>query len=135
MDLNIVSVRITTPEKQWTFKDVLSLTAPGKNGSFQVLFNHAPLLNQIEIGAVKILTNKGEFLYATSGGFLEVLDNEISLILETCEEASKIDIERAKQSEDRARKRLKDKSNNLDMDRAEIALAKALNRIRIATKV
>ena len=135
MDLNILSVRITTPEKQWTFKDVLSCTAPGKNGSFQVLFNHAPLLNQIEVGEVKILTNKGELLYATSGGFLEVLNNEISLLLETCEEAAKIDIERAKQSKDRARKRLQDKSDNLDIDRTEIALAKALNRLRIASKV
>ncbi len=135
MELNKLKVSITTPQKKWTFEDVISCTAPGVKGSFQILINHAPLMNKIEVGEVRINRSEGEQSVATSGGFLEVLENEISLLLETCEDAAKIDVDRAKKAAERARERLHHKSEEVDVFRAEAALARALNRIRVAGKV
>jgi len=135
MELNKLKVSITTPQKKWNFEDVISCTAPGVKGSFQILINHAPLMNKIEIGEVRITSREGEQSFATSGGFLEVLENDISLLLETCEDAAKIDVERAKKAADRARERLRQKAEDVDGVRAEAALARALNRIRVASKV
>jgi F-type H+-transporting ATPase subunit epsilon len=135
MELNKLKVSITTPQKEWNFEDVFSCTAPGVKGSFQILLNHAPLMNKIEVGEVKINRRESEQTFATSGGFLEVLNNKISLLLETCEDAAKIDVERAKKAAERARERLQYKSKDIDILRAESALARALNRIRVASNV
>lgn len=135
MEMNKLKVSITTPQKKWTFEGVQSCTAPGSKGSFQVLLDHAPLMNKIDVGEIKIVIGDKVQLYATSGGFLEVLNNEISLLLESCEEANNIDVKRAEKSAERARLRLQEKSEDIDSSRAEAALARALNRIRVAGKV
>jgi F-type H+-transporting ATPase subunit epsilon len=135
MNENNLSVTITTPQKKWILDDINSVTAPGVMGSFQVLSNHAPLMTQLEIGEVKLETMQGLQLYATTGGFLEVLENNVSLLLESCEKSDEIDLGRAESAAERARKRLKDRSQDIDLVRAEVALSRALNRIRIANKV
>jgi F-type H+-transporting ATPase subunit epsilon len=135
MNTEYLTVSVTTPQKKWVFNEVISCTAPGINGSFQILFNHAPLMSQLEIGEIKLGINKGVERYSTSGGFLEVLKNNVSLLLESCEKAEEIDVERAKSALERARKRLQEKSAEVDLARVEAALLRALNRIRIAGKV
>ena len=135
MDENRLSVTITTPQKKWVLEDVISITAPGVMGSFQVMHQHAPLMTQLETGEIKVEQAQGAELFATAGGFLEVLKNNVSLLLESCEKASEIDYSRAENSAARARDRLKSHSTDLDIPRAEMALARALNRIRVANKV
>lgn len=135
MSEDYLKVNITTPHKRWVLEDVVSCTLPGTKGGFQVLFNHAPLLSQLEIGEIKIESTRGTQRFSTSGGFAEVLKNNVSLLLESCERAEEIDVERARLALERARKRLKEKSVELDESRAEAALARALNRIKIAGKV
>jgi F-type H+-transporting ATPase subunit epsilon len=132
---DLLTVSITTPQKKRVFEGVSSCTAPGTRGSFQILVNHAPLLSQLEIGEIKLESENGLERFSTSGGFLEVLKNNVSLLLESCEKAEEIDVERAKSSLERARKRLQEKAAELDSARAEAALLRALNRIRIAGKV
>lgn len=134
MEANTIRVEITTPVRQWSFEQVISCTAPGVLGSFQVLHNHAPLLSQLDVGEIKLKTAEGEQIFASSGGFLEVLNNEVSLLLETCEPAEEIDVQRAEQAAERARRRLKEREANVDTARANAALARAMNRIRVAKK-
>lgn len=135
METKEFKVEITTPQKKWTFENVISCAAPGSKGNFQVLCNHAPMFSQLEIGSIKIETSEVSSLYATSGGFVEVLNNHVTFLLETCERADQIDVERARNAEVRARKRLKEQKENVDEKRAEAALRRALNRIRLAEKV
>ena len=134
MESNIYQLEITTPQQKYAFKNVTSCTVPGKNGSFQILYNHAPIMSELEIGLVKVEDGGILKQFATSGGFLEASDNQVSLLLETCEEALKIDVERANKSVERAKKRLKERLEGLDWERAEISLARAINRIKVAKK-
>ena len=62
-------LEIVTPKKVVFSGDVLSFSAPGVLGGFQVLRSHAPLLSNISVGEVKVVDLEGkEFRYATSGG-------------------------------------------------------------------
>jgi F-type H+-transporting ATPase subunit epsilon len=113
--------------------DVQTFTAPGVVGSFQVLFNHAPLLAAIGIGEVKmrdLLDN--EIRYATSGGFVDVLKNNVTMLAETAERADEIDPARAVAAKERAAQRLAGRSSGIDVERARVALARALNRLKIS---
>ncbi|MEJ2636305.1 MAG: F0F1 ATP synthase subunit epsilon [Calditrichia bacterium] len=134
METNLFTVEITTPQKKWTFENVISCSAPGVKGSFQVLYNHAPLLSQLEIGSIKLETTDGILFFATSGGFLEVLNNKVGMLLDTAEKSDQIDVTRAGNAAERARNRLKERAEDLDAARAEASLARALNRLYVAQK-
>ncbi|MBU1298117.1 MAG: F0F1 ATP synthase subunit epsilon [Bacteroidetes bacterium] len=128
-------LEIVTPRKVIFSGEVVSFSAPGVNGGFQVLFDHAPLLCTIGIGEVKITTkDNNENRYATSGGFVEVKDNTAIMLAETIETREEIDIQRAENAKTRALKRIKERKPGTDLARAETALQRALNRIRVATK-
>jgi F-type H+-transporting ATPase subunit epsilon len=111
-----------------------SCTAPGVDGEFSILFNHAALLSIIGIGELKFTFENDERLMATAGGFLEVKDNTISIIAESAEWAEDIEIERVQAAEKRAREMIT-KREGIDISRAQLALARALNRKKIASQL
>ncbi|MGH2569502.1 MAG: F0F1 ATP synthase subunit epsilon [Bacteroidota bacterium] len=128
-------LEIVTPRKVIFSAAVTSFSAPGVVGSFQVLRSHAPLLSAINIGDVKVVDTGGkETHYATSGGSVEVRDNKVVLLAETAERVDEIDLPRAKAALDRARKRMDEKKPETDTDRARIALARAINRLKVAER-
>ncbi|MFQ5799553.1 MAG: F0F1 ATP synthase subunit epsilon [Bacteroidota bacterium] len=129
-------VDFVTPQKMIYSEQVLSVTAPGVMGSFQVLYNHAPLLAAIAVGEVKVRDKEGKELYfATSGGSLEVRANKLVMLAETLEPATKIDLERAKRAQKRAEQRLADKKADIDIRRARVALMRAVNRLHVASRI
>ncbi|MFV1979693.1 MAG: ATP synthase F1 subunit epsilon [Rhodothermia bacterium] len=112
--------------------EVQRFRAPGTEGSFEILKDHAPMLVETRIGPVFITTPNGDrILFAASSGFVQVVDNRIIMIVEAAEPASDIDVDRAKKAEDRAKEGLKE---GLEIDRrhAESALERARNRLRVA---
>lgn len=128
-------VEIITPSKCAYSGEVESLTVPGSKGSFQVLFNHAPLLSTFEIGKIRIVDKQNkEIEFATSGGTVEVLANKILVLAESAETKDEIDIKRAKEAFERAKARLTSRTKETDIPRAEGALARASNRLKVAQK-
>jgi F-type H+-transporting ATPase subunit epsilon len=112
---------------------VESINLPGTQGNFQVLHNHASLMSGLEIGVVTI--NEGgsnTTQIAVSTGFVEVHDNKVVVLAESAEKKEQIDVQRALESKKRAEERLN--TDNIDLGRAEAALHRAINRIKLAQK-
>ena len=131
----IYRLEIVTPTKVVFSGDVTSFSAPGVIGGFQVLRNHAPLLSNIAVGEVKVVDAAGsESRYATSGGFVEVHENKLVMLAETAERSDEIDVTRAEAARERARKRLADKEAGIEIERARLALHRALNRLKVAAR-
>jgi len=125
------TLEIITPERTVLSAQVVSVSAPGIEGGFQVLFEHAPLLSALDTGRVTVrLVDGTQEVFATSGGFLEVRDNKVLLLLETAERPQEIDIQRAEAARDRAKERLAHRTHDMDAVRAEAALHRAMNRLR-----
>ena len=130
-----LTIEIVTPTGVLYSGSCTSCTAPGAEGQFQILEGHAALMANLEIGEMRIEDSGKEKHLATSGGFLEVKDNFIAIVAESAEFADKIDIERAKEAEKRARERLeKSEEHDIDVQRAQLALARAINRIKISSR-
>lgn len=130
-------IEIVTPREQVFSGEATLVTVPGVVSPFQVLVNHAPILTQLEVGDIRIVTADGQELhFATSGGFVEMKNNQMMVIAETAEIASAIDPARAEQAYARANERLVEarRTHNaaIDLVRAEAALARATNRLKIA---
>lgn len=125
-------VEIVSPSGRVYSGDATRVKAPGVEGSFEVLKNHAPMIAAIEIGSIVVTDPSGKTItFATSGGFVEVQNNMVSVVAETIELASDIDVERAKAAEQRAADAL---ANADPTARASMsaALDRARNRVRVA---
>ncbi len=130
---NTLYVEIVAPDKRVFQGDARGIRAPGDQGSFEVLYNHAPMIAAIGVGPMFLTLPDGEKItFATSGGFLEVIGNVVTLLTETVELATEIDIDRAQAAEERARQRLAESTTAQDRHRAELALERARNRARVA---
>jgi F-type H+-transporting ATPase subunit epsilon len=127
-------LEIITPRQVVYNGDVIGFMAPGTNGGFEILKDHAAFISSIRVGEFRLRHPDGyDEYYATSGGFVEVRDNKVTFLAETSEKATDIDINRAKLAHERARKRLEDRSN-YDPEQAMQALQRASNRLMIAEK-
>jgi len=126
------TLEIVTPSKLAFNAEVVSVTVPGTLGEFQVLFNHAPIVSNFEVGKLKIQTPDNELLYfATGGGVIEVLKNKVVILAQSLERSNEIDAERAQQAVERARQRLEQR-DQVDVARAEAALTRGLNRLKVS---
>jgi F-type H+-transporting ATPase subunit epsilon len=130
-----IKLEIITPEKVIFNDSVDSITVPGTKGGFQVLKDHAPLMSTIEIGV--IVVNKGDetSYFSSSGGTIEVLNNQVLVLADSTELINDIDIDRAEEAKQRAEERIeKKKEVEIDLVRAELALRRAINRISAREK-
>jgi len=94
------------------------------------LIGHAPMLTSLRPGILTIRDIKGRHIYSISGGFVEVLRHQATILAESVERADEIDLDRAQQAETRARQRLESVDQALDIERAEASLERARNRIK-----
>ena len=130
-----LNIEIITPDKVIFKGEIISVTVPGVKGRFQVLKNHAPLVSIFEIGMIEVVTpDKNSSYYATGGGTIEVLNNEVLILADSLELVEDIDVERAKNAKYRAEDRLVKKEEGTDIERAENALKRAVNRLNIVEK-
>ena len=130
-----INVEIITPSKSAYKGDVRTIWVPGELGNFQVLYNHAALLSNLDVGKIKIEDLKGQVIeYVTGGGTVEVKDNKVLVLADSVETKEEIDIARAKLSYLRAKERLAKRGiDDLDNLRAELSLQRAINRIKFSS--
>jgi len=126
---------IVTPTQNLDIIEVNYLRCPGINGSFGIMANHQDGIFSLDIGEIMIKSKSNTKFYSISGGFAEINENEVCLLVETIELSTNIDISRAKSALQRANER-KNKSNEEDFDevRMETSLSRALNRLRVAKR-
>ena len=127
-----LQVSIVSPFGSVFGGEAVRVRAPGADGGLEIRVRHAPMIASMATGAVVLtLPDAKQLTYATSGGFIEVLGDVVTILGETVEPASEIDLERAREAEARARARLAERASDLDRRRAEQALERARNRTRI----
>ncbi len=131
----VFTLQIITPGRVVYQNEATSLNAPGTQGGFQILYDHAPFVSTIGIGEIKVKDKNGrDELYATSGGFVEVKTNTVTVLVDTAEPAREIDTQRARASSERAMKRIRSHDPDIDVERAQLSMLRALNRLRVASK-
>ena len=84
-----MKIEILTPEKKLFSGDAYGIQLPGISGSFEVLEKHAPMVSALGMGVVKILLDKAgkTSSYTINSGFVEVLNNQVSVLVEGATEA------------------------------------------------
>ncbi len=127
---------IVTPDRVVLSEPVVFVSATGTCGSFGILYNHAPLLTELAVGQIRYRNEPGhEIVMATSGGFLQVFNNHVTILADSAERSDEIDLDQARATLDQARDELHQAAGMIDQAKREqlqAAVRAAENRIRIA---
>ena len=127
-------LEIVTAEKIIYSDEVSSVVAPGTAGQLGILPNHAPLLTSLKPGELRILKEDKEVNIAVSGGFLEVLQNVVTVLADTAERAEDIDVERAQDALKRAQDKVNSSDSDLDLEKAIQALKRSQARVYVSKR-
>lgn len=129
-----IKLEVVTPEKYVVSEDAQIVMAPGSLGEFGVLRGHTPFLTSLRIGRLHYKDTSGqERELFVSGGFAEALPDRVTVLAESAERRSEIDLDRAKAALERAQKRLaEEKAENINFERARAAMYRAMERVKLA---
>jgi F-type H+-transporting ATPase subunit epsilon len=127
-------LRVVTPSRQVVREDVEEVQAPGREGYLGILPGHAPLISELKPGEFTYRQGREVHRLAVSGGFLEVLPEQVTVLVESAETPEDIDIARAQAARERAEKRLRSPDPDTDIQRAIVALERALIRLQVASR-
>ena len=125
-------LEIVTPEKKAVDTAAEEIQIPGKNGYLGVLPGHAPLITELAVGGIIFRVGAEEQRLAVAWGFAEVLPDKVTILAETAERPSEIDVERARKAKARAEQRLTSGDPSVDVERSLNALHKAETRLDVA---
>ncbi|MBC8346141.1 MAG: ATP synthase F1 subunit epsilon [Candidatus Marinimicrobia bacterium] len=131
--MSTFNLEIVTPTRILDAGEVSYVRCPGTDGSFGVMASHREAVIGLDVGEIKVTQGGKDSFYATSGGFAEITDEKVQLLVETVEKSSEIDSNRAEASMQRSKDRIAGKVD-ADMDRAEVALLRAINRLRVSNR-
>lgn len=131
----LLDLEIITPKRTLVKEKAEIVEAKGELGEFGILPGHIKFLTKVEIGEIRYAKDGKTHHISTGGGFLEVVDDVVSIFCDTAELAEEIDVERARKVIEFAETALKD----ISMDAAEyrmyeLALLRAIVRISVASK-
>lgn len=128
-------LEVVTPDRMVLSTDADVVVCPGVEGQFGVLFGHIPFLSALDIGEMYYrLGSKTEYL-ALGGGFAEVTGSKVTIVAEAAELSHEIDLERARRAKERAERRMAAaRTEEIDYVRAEVALRRALVRVKVGSR-
>ena len=125
------NLEIVTPDRLFFSEEVEMVIARGLEGDFAVLKGRTPITTPLKIGQVRITQNGVERIAAVVNGYISVLGDKTTIVTESAEWPEEIDENRAEEAKVRAEELIK-KNSDVDIIRAEMALARAINRLSAA---
>ena len=79
---NNMHLEIVTPEKKLFTGSINSIKVPGKDGEFEILNNHAPIISSLTTGTIRYSEKSNNKSIEITGGIVEVLNNKVSALIE-----------------------------------------------------
>lgn len=135
---NTLTVSVVTPDGViYDLKTAKLAVVNTISGTIGIMANHQPILSALKIDEIKVVDSDGnEEHIAVNAGFAEFSENTLTVVSESAENATKIDLTRAQAAKERAEGHISHANEVHDTNelaRAEVALARAINRINIVT--
>ena len=135
-----LELTIVSPEGELYSGKVDMVLAPGIDGQLGILPNHAPLITQLATGELRVRVGEEEY-YFVSGGMIEILPHQVTVLADTAIRAKDVDEAAAIEAKNRAEQTLKDRVGGEEYARAAAELAAAvaqlhtLQRLRARTGI
>jgi len=124
--------KVVSAENSLYEGDVQMVIASGNLGDLGITPGHAPLITSLKPGSVRLVFENGEEeLFFASGGFLEVIPTQVTILTDTAERAENLDEAAAVHAKEEAMRLLEEQKGEFDYSRATVELAEAVARLRV----
>lgn len=124
-----LTVRVIAPDKTVWDSSADEVILPSTTGQMGILTGHAPLLTALDIGVMQVRPGKEWVAIALMGGFAEVEDNEVTILVNGAERGEAIDREKARSVFAEAEQRL-NQAISSDNRQEKIQATQAFKRAR-----
>lgn len=132
---NIFQAHILAADKKFYEGPLESLIVPTISGQYGIMAMHRNMIGAIEPGVLKYKTPGEEFKNAAvSSGLVKVENNEVLILVDSCERPEEIDENRAKKALAQAKEELLQQRSMVEYKSAKANLARALNRLKVKSK-
>jgi F-type H+-transporting ATPase subunit epsilon len=123
---------VVSAEESLYSGEVEMVIATGDLGDLGITPGHAPLITTLKPGPVRLVYENGsDELFFVSGGFLEVIPTQVTILADTAERAESLDEAAALHAKEEAQRLLEEQHADFDYSRATVELAEAVARIRV----
>lgn len=129
-----IHLQIVSADRSLVNEQVDEVEIPGAEGYFGVLPGHTPLLSTLQIGTLWYRQGQATQYLAIAFGFAEVQPDRVTILAQIAEKPDEIDIARAEKAKRRAEERMASPVQDMDFERARIALMKSLMRLQVASR-
>jgi F-type H+-transporting ATPase subunit epsilon len=102
----MLKLEIVTPERRVVDIETDSVTVPTASGEAGILTNHAPLISALKPGVLTYIGKSGAEKLAISSGFVEVSNNQVSVLTDVAESAEEVNSDQARTEREEAEKEL-----------------------------
>ena len=110
-----------------------NLVIPAPDGEVGLLPHHENMAIAIEVGIARMQVEEGEWSEIAVGtGFAEIVNNRVTLLVDTAERPEDIDVRRAQEQKERAQEQMRQKRSIQQYYHTQASLARAMNRLRLA---
>lgn len=123
--------KVITPERLFYEGDVEMVEMNTTEGEIGVYEKHIPMTLIVAPGVLTITEKSGKKEAALHAGFVQILEDSVTILAEAVEWPNEIDRQRAEEAKKRAEVRLNSHDDSVDYLRAELALKKAVCRINM----
>ena len=129
--MNSFRLKVIASDKEFFNGQALSVTIPVKDGQKQILAHHEDMIFSTEIGQLKFKKEDGETEEAVVGyGFTQVVNNRVTVLVDSAEHPDEIDFARAKEAEERAKEQMRQHRSIREYNHSRASLARAMSRLK-----
>ena len=129
-----MQLQIITAEREVFSGEVDALVAPGIEGQLGILPRHAPLMTILQPGELMVRSGGEESFLALSGGYMEVLGNQVIILADAAEDVDEIDESRAQAAMEQAQQRIANRQSDVELEQAVASLRRAQVRVTVARR-
>ncbi len=127
-------LEIITAESVLFEGEVDALVAPGSEGELGILPQHAALMTMLQPGELRYRVGGEESFLTVTGGYMEVVNDQVTVLADAAERVEEIDESRAQEAIQRAQERIANRTEDMDLERALGSLRKAQMRMTVVAR-
>lgn len=133
--MNTFWLKVLASNREFFSGPVQSVTIPVEDGEMGIMAHHENMVVSTVIGNLRIKDRDGNVEEAIVGyGFTQVMNNRVTVLVDSAEHPDEIDIARAREAEERAKEQLRQKQSIREYEHTQASLARAMSRLKVTGK-
>ena len=131
--MDTIGLKIIASDRVFYIGRCRKLILPAPDGKMGILPDHENMVIAISVGDARMEIEEGSWVdIAVGAGFAEVVNNRVTILVDTAERPEEIDVRRAEEAKERAEEQLRQKQSLQEYYRTQASLARAMNRLKVS---